>query len=105
MQVLWGIGGMVVLLAIAFLLSTNRRAVNLRTVAGALIIQIVFAFIVLYWELGRQALQVLTNGVQAVIDTSNEGIQFPSSAPSCPMRTLARFSPSRCCRSSSSSPP
>ena len=48
MQVLWGIGGMVVLLAIAFLLSTNRRAVNLRTVAGALIIQIVFAFIVLY---------------------------------------------------------
>jgi nucleoside permease NupC len=28
MQVLWGIGGMVVLLAIAFLLSNNRRAIN-----------------------------------------------------------------------------
>jgi CNT family concentrative nucleoside transporter len=76
MQILWGIGGMVVLLAIAFLLSTNRRAINPRTVIGALIIQIVFAFIVLYWDFGRQALQVLTNGVQAVIDTSNEGIQF-----------------------------
>ena len=35
MQVLWGIGGMVVLLAIAFLLSTNRRAIRLRTVIGA----------------------------------------------------------------------
>ena len=76
MQVLWGIGGMLVLLAIAFLLSTNRRAIRLRTVIGALIIQIAFAFIVLYWELGRQALQILTSGVQAVIDTSNEGIQF-----------------------------
>ena len=76
MQVLWGIGGMVILLAIAFVLSTNRRAINPRTVIGALAIQIVFAFVVLYWDLGRQALQVLTSGVQAVIDTSNEGIQF-----------------------------
>jgi len=76
MQVLWGIGGIAALLAIAFLLSTNRRTISLRTVIGALIIQITFAFIVLYWDLGRQALQVLTNGVQAVIDTSNEGIQF-----------------------------
>jgi concentrative nucleoside transporter, CNT family len=75
MQVLWGIGSKVVLLAIAFLLSTNRRAIRLRTVIGALIIQITFAFI-LYWDLGRQALQILTSGVQAVIDTSNEGIQF-----------------------------
>jgi CNT family concentrative nucleoside transporter len=76
MQVLWGIGGMVILLAIAFVLSTNRRAINPRTVIGALAIQIVFAFVVLYWDLGRQALQVVTSGVQAVIDTSNEGIQF-----------------------------
>jgi CNT family concentrative nucleoside transporter len=76
MQVLWGIGGIVTLLAIAFVLSTNRRAINPRTVIVALVIQIVFAFVVLYWNLGRQALQVLTSGVQAVIDTSNEGIQF-----------------------------
>jgi CNT family concentrative nucleoside transporter len=76
MQVLWGIGGIVVLLAIAFLLSTNRRAISLRTVIGALVIQIIFAVIVLYWDLGRRALQILTNGVQAVINTSNEGIQF-----------------------------
>ena len=40
MQVLWGIGGMLVLIAIAFGLSTNRRAINPRTVFGALAIQI-----------------------------------------------------------------
>ncbi|CAA9436473.1 MAG: Nucleoside permease NupC [uncultured Rubrobacteraceae bacterium] len=48
MQVLWGIGGMAVLLAIAFALSTDRRAINPRTVIGALIIQVAFAFVVLY---------------------------------------------------------
>ncbi len=76
MQVLWGMSGVIVLLGIAFLLSTNRRAVDPRVVIGALIIQISFAFIVLYWDLGRSALQVLTEGVQAVIDTSNDGIEF-----------------------------
>ena len=54
MQVLWGLAGVVVLMAIAFLLSKNRRAINLRTVIGALIIQIAFAVIVLYWDLGSR---------------------------------------------------
>jgi concentrative nucleoside transporter, CNT family len=76
MQILWGIGGMVALLAIAFLLSTNRRAINPRTVVGALIIQLVLAFIVLYWDFGQRALRVLTDGDQAVIDSSNAGIEF-----------------------------
>ena len=76
MQVLWGVGGMLVLLAIAFALSTNRRAINPRTVLVALLIQIAFAFIVLYWDLGRRALRLLTDGVQAIINSSNAGIEF-----------------------------
>lgn len=76
MQILWGLGGMLVLLAIAYLLSTNRRAINPRTVIGALLIQLAFAFIVLYWDLGRRALRLLTDGVQAIINSSNAGIEF-----------------------------
>lgn len=38
MQILMGLIGMVVLLAIAVLLSNNRKAINLRTVLGARII-------------------------------------------------------------------
>ncbi len=34
MQILWGIGGMVALLAIAFLLSTNRRAIKIAILLG-----------------------------------------------------------------------
>lgn len=76
MQVLWGIGGMIVVLGLAFLFSTNRRAVNPRTVIGALAITIVFAVVVLYWDFGRFLLNQLTKGVQAIIDASNAGIQF-----------------------------
>ncbi|WP_222850166.1 NupC/NupG family nucleoside CNT transporter [Allosaccharopolyspora coralli] len=76
MQVLWGIGGMVLLLALAFALSTNRRAIRPRTVIGALAIQVLFAFIVLRWDTGERALAVVSAGVQNVIDSSEEGIEF-----------------------------
>lgn len=76
MQVLWGIGGMLVLLAIAYALSMNRREIKPRTVFGALAIQVTFGFIVLYWEAGKRVLQAVSGGVQAVIDSSREGIEF-----------------------------
>ncbi len=44
---------MVFILFLAFLLSTNRRAIRPRTVLGALAIQVVFGVIVLYWNAGK----------------------------------------------------
>ena len=76
MQVLWGIGGMVLLLILAFALSTNRRAINPRTVAGALAIQVLFAVLVLYWGTGQRILEAVSRGVQAVINSANAGINF-----------------------------
>ncbi|MDA3644508.1 NupC/NupG family nucleoside CNT transporter [Saccharopolyspora indica] len=75
-QVLWGIGGMLVVLLLAFAMSTNRRAINPRTVLGALAIQILFAFVVLRWDLGKQALAAVSGAVQKVLDASKEGIEF-----------------------------
>ncbi|HKJ11575.1 MAG TPA: nucleoside transporter C-terminal domain-containing protein [Ornithinimicrobium sp.] len=76
MNVLWGLGGMVVLLALALLLSTNRRAIRLRTVGAALALQLGFGVIVLYWSTGQFALEKAALGVQAVINSSNAGIEF-----------------------------
>ncbi|WP_087974859.1 NupC/NupG family nucleoside CNT transporter [Oceanobacillus rekensis] len=76
MQILWGMLGIVVILGIAFLLSTNKKAINARTVIGALLLQITFGVIVLKWETGSQILGWITNFVQSIINTSNEGIQF-----------------------------
>lgn len=76
MERLIGLLGMAALLGLGWLLSKHKRSVNLRTVAGALAIQVVFGFIVLRWPLGRRALEGLTNGVQSIINYANEGINF-----------------------------
>ena len=75
-QILWGIGGMIVVLGLAFALSLERRSINPRTVLGALAIQVAFGVIVLYWPTGQSALQTVSQGVQAVINSANEGIGF-----------------------------
>ena len=53
MSVLSSILGMVVLIAIAVLLSNNRKAISIRTVLGALAIQVGFAALILYVPAGK----------------------------------------------------
>ncbi|MBA0127675.1 NupC/NupG family nucleoside CNT transporter [Haloechinothrix sp. YIM 98757] len=76
MQVLWGAGGMLAILAIAFALSTDRRAIRPRTILAALAIQIGIGVVVLYWEHGERALLALANGVEVGVGSANEGIDF-----------------------------
>lgn len=76
MNLLWGIFGILVVLGIAFLLSSGRKAINFRTIIGGLAIQIIFAFIVLKWEAGRSGLEWFTLRVQDIINYANEGISF-----------------------------
>ena len=76
MGILGSVLGIVVLLVIAVLFSNNRKAINLRTVLGALAIQIGFAALILYVPFGRDALQATANGVSNVIAYGNEGINF-----------------------------
>ncbi|WP_174879909.1 Na+ dependent nucleoside transporter N-terminal domain-containing protein [Metabacillus niabensis] len=44
MNLLWGIFGILVVLALALLLSNNKKAIRIRTILGGLVIQLVFAF-------------------------------------------------------------
>ncbi|AHG78782.1 transporter [Mannheimia varigena USDA-ARS-USMARC-1388] len=76
MDIFISIIGVFVLLGIGALLSNNRRAINLRTVFGALTIQIAFAALILYVPAGRDALLATANGVSKVISYGNEGISF-----------------------------
>lgn len=68
--------GMVVLLALAVLLSDNRKAINLRTVGGAFAIQFLLGAFVLYVPWGKDILGGASSAVQNVIDYGNEGIGF-----------------------------
>lgn len=76
METLNSLLGIVVLLFIAFLFSNNKRAINLRTVFGALALQIAIGALVLYVPAGRDALEAMANGVSKVISYGNEGISF-----------------------------
>ncbi|WP_273384576.1 NupC/NupG family nucleoside CNT transporter [Actinobacillus porcinus] len=76
MEALISILGIVVLLAIAFLLSTNRKAINYRTVIGAFAIQLIFGALILYVPMGRDALKWLAEGVQSILNYGAEGTKF-----------------------------
>jgi CNT family concentrative nucleoside transporter len=76
MNFLWGVLGVIFILSIAFLFSNNKKAINIRTVIGALSIQVCFAFIVLKWEVGQSTLAWLSLKIQAIINYTNEGIAF-----------------------------
>lgn len=76
MQYLWGISGVLVILIIAFILSKDKKAINMRTIFGALFLQVAFGFIVLKWDFGRKIFLFITDVIQKIIDTSGEGIDF-----------------------------
>lgn len=71
-----GIAGIAVILAIAVLLSSNRRAIRLRVVGAAFALQVVIATLVLYVPAGRAAIQGAANGVSALLGYAKNGTDF-----------------------------
>ena len=76
MNILMSLVGVVVLLAIGFLLSNNKKAINLRTVGGALAIQAAFGGFVLYVPVGKDILKGVSDAVSSVIGYAQNGIGF-----------------------------
>ncbi|OED40919.1 transporter [Endozoicomonas sp. (ex Bugula neritina AB1)] len=76
MQILMSLVGIVTLLAIAVLLSDNRKAIRLRTVGGAFAIQAIVGAFVLYVPIGQDILGGISNAVASVISYANDGIGF-----------------------------
>jgi len=71
-----GILGLVTMLVLAFLFSTNRRAIRLKTVAWGLGLQIAFAIFVLKMEAGRLLFQKAGYAVNRLLSYSYAGSQF-----------------------------
>lgn len=71
-----GFIGIFLIIATAVMLSTDKKAINVRTVVGAFGLQLGFAFLVLYSTAGRKALQGFSEGVSSVIGYANDGILF-----------------------------
>lgn len=68
--------GMLVLLGIAFAASTDRKAIKLRTVGIAFLMQVIIGGFVLFFEAGKNVLASMSRAVSSVIGYANDGISF-----------------------------
>jgi len=76
LTVLRSLMGIGVLLAIAVIISKQRKSINIRTVVWAFALQVGLGAFVLYIPFGKDVLASISGGVQQVIDSANVGIAF-----------------------------
>ena len=73
---LTGIFGLLSMVGLAYLFSTNRKAIRARTVAWGLALQIIFAFLVLRVEFGRRVFGCLGDLITRFLGYSYAGSTF-----------------------------
>ncbi len=73
---LFGLLGVAAILFIAFLLSNNKRGIRWRAVLPTFGLQIAIAIFVLMTPWGKNVLEKLSQGFQALLNFANDGINF-----------------------------
>ncbi|ABM04566.1 nucleoside transporter [Psychromonas ingrahamii 37] len=76
MEIVMGLVGILSLMLIAVIFSSNRKAINFRTIGGAFLLQAAIPAFVIFTDSGASVLGSISSGVQAVIDSANAGIGF-----------------------------
>lgn len=76
MNILFGLIGITAMLAIAFFMSNNRKAINYKTVIVGLILQFVLAVFILKFEPGKIIFEYIGKFVGKILEFANEGANF-----------------------------
>lgn len=71
-----GIAGIVVILALAVALSTDRRSIRPRVVLSAFALQVGIAVLVLYVDFGKRVLSGMSAGVSNLLGYAKAGVDF-----------------------------
>ena len=71
-----GLLGLAAMIALAYLFSTDRKAIRLKTIAWGLGLQVSFAFFVLHFEIGRRIFQLAGDKVNQLLNYSFYGSRF-----------------------------
>jgi concentrative nucleoside transporter, CNT family len=71
-----GVLGLLTMLGLAYLFSTKRGAIKLKTVLWGLGLQIGLAFLVIYWTFGQRVFFSAGAGVTKLLDYSFQGSEF-----------------------------
>jgi concentrative nucleoside transporter, CNT family len=75
-RILMGLAGILAILAIAVLISSNRRAIRPRVVGAAFALQAGIAVLVLYTSWGRAGIEALSRGVANLLGYAGKGTEF-----------------------------
>jgi CNT family concentrative nucleoside transporter len=73
---LLSLAGIVLILAVAFAFSSNRRWIRLRVVGAAFALQVGIAVLVLYVPTGRAVIAKMADGVKALLSYAGRGTEF-----------------------------
>ncbi|MFS0688501.1 nucleoside transporter C-terminal domain-containing protein [Sporosarcina sp. 179-K 8C2 HS] len=76
MSILWGIFGCAVIIFIAYLMSENKKIINVRTALVGFFSQVLLGFIVLKWGAGMAVVEFVSDGVNKVMGYGMEGLSF-----------------------------
>ena len=71
-----GAGGIAIILAVAIMLSSNRRHIRLRVVGAAFALQIAIAVLVLHVPAGKAVISGISQGVSNLLGYAHAGIDF-----------------------------
>lgn len=75
-KLLFFLVGIFTILGLCYAMSSNRKAIRIRTLLWGIGLQFMFGVIVLYWEPGRIALQKVADAVTNFLGFASEGSKF-----------------------------
>ena len=75
-SILTSLGGMALILLLAFALSTGRRNIRFRVVSAAFALQASIAVLVLYVPAGKNIIQAMSTGVSNLLGYAADGTNF-----------------------------
>lgn len=76
MEILLNIIGLVLVIAICYLISYNRKAIPWKSILMMMTAEFLIALIVVRSVFGRKVITILSNGITTVINCGNKGLEF-----------------------------
>lgn len=76
MKLILNLLGIILVFAICWLVSWDRKNIKWKTVAKSLVAEIIIAIIIVKIPIGQKIITVMSNGLTAVINCGNEGLSF-----------------------------
>ncbi|WP_010304884.1 NupC/NupG family nucleoside CNT transporter [Kurthia senegalensis] len=76
MSILIGIIGLILVLAVAYAMSNNRKAIDFKAIVIMIILQIILTLVMFKTSVGLKVIESTSNGLTKVLDYGREGINF-----------------------------